>query len=88
MPISPDAKTPPITESLELFLRDILNPAGSSRSPISMLRVIRFTRNALREYETKVAHAAHDAGATWTEIGEALGISKQAVRHRYGSSTA
>lgn len=30
-------------------------------------------------------HTARRAGRTWTEIGDTLGVSKQAAQQRYGS---
>ena len=41
--------------------------------------------DALRRFEPKLATAARREGHTWDEIGEALGISKQAAQQRYGA---
>lgn len=35
----------------------------------------------------RVAHARH-AGMSWQQIGDGLGISKQAAQQRYGASSA
>jgi len=33
---------------------------------------------------TLAAHAARQAGASWTQIGDALGLSRQAAQQRWG----
>lgn len=43
-------------------------------------------RTQLRRFEPKLAAACRAEGKTWAEIGEAVGISKQAAHERYGIS--
>src|SRR4051794_1376031 len=72
---------PVMTDHLVAYLQMITT---GLKDPMQALRIIRTAREELRSYETQVARAAHDAGASWTDIGQTLGISKQAARRRYG----
>ena len=52
--------------------------------PLNGLRLLVQTRQTLDRLETLLAFDARDVGATWAEIGDALGISRQSAfaRHR------
>lgn len=55
----------------------------------SRLSKIKAARNELerdRQRLDRLCRAARDAGATWTQLGYALGISAQAAQQRYGDS--
>lgn len=42
-------------------------------------------REAVDEAINTAARAVHDGGASWAQIGGALGVSKQAAQQRWGS---
>ncbi len=45
--------------------------------------------HATADAEAELAHAAHaarDAGASWTQIGDALGLTRQAAQQRWGQT--
>lgn len=52
----------------------------------SGLRELQRTREALLSLERTLVVRARLTGATWTEIGEPLGLTKQAVRRRHLAS--
>jgi DNA-directed RNA polymerase specialized sigma24 family protein len=52
--------------------------------PLHALREARALRRHLEGQEEVLVHRARVAGATWMQIAEALGVSKQAVHKRYG----
>jgi hypothetical protein len=67
------------SEILKTNLRPLLKG-----SPIEKLQAISSFIAVLREIErTAVAQARH-TGASWTDIGNALGVTKQAAFQKYG----
>ena len=66
-----------VEEFLEQFGRD-------RRAALRGLRVIVDARRTLDRIESLLAARARGGGASWRDIGEALGISRQAafMRHR------
>ncbi len=52
--------------------------------PLEGLREARALRRRLEGHEEVLVHRARVAGATWAQIAEALGVSKQAVHKKYG----
>ncbi|UQW99859.1 hypothetical protein [Streptomyces sp. RerS4] len=52
--------------------------------PIEALREAAALRRRLEGQEEVLVHRARVAGTTWTQIAEALGVSKQAVHKKYG----
>jgi hypothetical protein len=51
--------------------------------PLTMLRVNNNMRVALRAYDESCVHAARQAGATWAEVGDALGMARQNAQRKY-----
>jgi hypothetical protein len=51
--------------------------------PLTMLRLANALRVSLRAYEEECVHAARKAGATWQEVGDALGIPRQNAQRKY-----
>lgn len=56
------------------------------RSTIEELEDIRQRRQALEREVAVLVRKARVQGVSWGEIGEALGVSRQAVHQRYGRS--
>ncbi|MFJ8695109.1 hypothetical protein [Streptomyces roseolilacinus] len=52
--------------------------------PLEALRETAALRRRLEGQEEVLVHRARVAGRTWTQIAEALGVSKQAVHKKYG----
>ena len=48
--------------------------------PLEALREVRHAQDALADVRDLLTRAARRDGATWSEIGKALGISRQAVQ--------
>jgi hypothetical protein len=53
------------------------------RDPLEGLRDLVARREELDDLEARHVHAALDQGRSWSEIGDALGISKQAAHKRH-----
>ncbi|MFE5402850.1 hypothetical protein ACFQ9Z_16070 [Streptomyces sp. NPDC056580] len=52
--------------------------------PLEALREAAALRQRLEGQEEVLVYRARAAGTTWTQIAEALGVSKQAVHKKYG----
>ncbi|MEU4728839.1 hypothetical protein [Streptomyces sp. NPDC023588] len=52
--------------------------------PLAALREAASLRRRLEGQEEVLVYRARAAGTTWTQIAEALGVSKQAVHKKYG----
>lgn len=69
------------------FLPNLLNQAGNEdEDPTARLFAAATLRAELDEWLPVLAHAAREAGHTWTDLGDALGVTKQAVQKRFGGS--
>jgi hypothetical protein len=83
MTMNPKARAPR-PKSVELPARVYADPEQTARmDPLSMLTFGKATRLALDYYEHEVATAARKAGATWQEIGAALGIPRQNAQRKF-----
>lgn len=51
--------------------------------PLDALRAVIETRRRLDEVERESIRLARQAGATWEEIANALGVSRQAIYQRH-----
>ena len=51
--------------------------------PISALEAVVETRRPLDAVERAAVEAAREKGATWEDIAEALGVSRQAIYQKY-----
>ncbi|MGI9063117.1 MAG: hypothetical protein ACR2FQ_04790 [Pseudonocardiaceae bacterium] len=60
------------------------SPITENADPLEGLREARALRHRLEGQEEVLVHRARVAGATWTQIAGALGVSKQAVHKKYG----
>ncbi len=55
--------------------------------PLDALRALARTEAELDELRREQVAAARDAGATWEQVGEALGISRQSAWEYYTART-
>ncbi|MBO3088627.1 helix-turn-helix domain-containing protein [Cellulomonas dongxiuzhuiae] len=62
---------------------DLARITGNS-DPLQALRETTALRRRLEGHEEVLVHRARVSGTTWTQIAEALGVSKQAVHKKYG----
>jgi hypothetical protein len=60
---------------------------GADDPAIGLRAVVALRRLADQVEATQVAAARHD-GWSWEQIGDALGVSRQAVHKKHGSSEA
>lgn len=61
---------------------DAARTASDTANPRQGLRAIVTLRRLTDELELKQVEAALAAGMTWSEIGEALGVTRQAVHKK------
>jgi hypothetical protein len=80
------ADTPsPRSTAVELHARALADPGYPSRTdPLKMLTFLRVTRAAIEEYEHACVRASRKAGATWEEVGNALGMARQNAQRKFG----
>lgn len=57
--------------------------AAASQDPAERLRAVVVLRRMAETLEADNVTAARRAGWTWEEIGDALGVSRQAVHKKY-----
>jgi len=68
------------------LLRRITAALGAldvAEGPMSRLDAARRLREAAEELEAAQVEAARKAGATWNEIGECYGLTKQGAQQRF-----
>ncbi len=78
------------TDRVEQMLDD-LDPATASVDNTEDLRAVAVAADALATDEarlTKAVEIARAHGRSWTRIGIALGVSRQAARQRFADKTA
>ena len=52
--------------------------------PQEALRAVSALRRLADQIERRAVLSARDAGWSWAQIGDALGVSRQAIHKRYG----
>jgi hypothetical protein len=57
---------------------------GGEKAWQRLLATVASARRELDRMEFEAVQTVREAGATWEEIGDALGISRQAARQRFG----
>ena len=65
-------------------LTDLARRLETAADPLDRLGHIRLLREALKATEDATVQEARAADASWTAIGESLGVSKQAAAQRFG----
>jgi hypothetical protein len=71
--------------ALTSYLNSIVDEDYRARvGPLGMLRLLDPTRTALRLYEKAMVSEARRDGASWDDIGKALGVPKQTAHRRWG----
>jgi hypothetical protein len=61
---------------------------GPDTEPLARLRTLTAYKQALDALTAKTVAAARADDRSWPQIGQALGVSKQAVAERYGKATS
>ncbi|MEP7766031.1 helix-turn-helix domain-containing protein [Sanguibacter sp. 25GB23B1] len=65
------------------LLADLVRRA-TAEPPLEGLRATAEVRREMDRLEVVLVHRARNSGSTWTQIAEALGVSKQAVHRKHG----
>lgn len=72
--------------------RDLLDSAtnqeavhGSSACPEDVLAAVRAAEGHLDDARTQAVTTMKAGGASWSEVGAALGLTRQAAQQRYGA---
>jgi DNA-directed RNA polymerase specialized sigma24 family protein len=80
-------RTAPEDSALGLFFVAFNSPDahGHVAGPLTRLEHIHRLRARLAEEEDEAALTARREGATWAQIGDALGLTRQAVHSRWGN---
>lgn len=83
MVMDPDAKAPD-PGSLAKYAASYVDDNYLGRTdPLAMLRLAQALRVALRAYDEECVYAARMAGATWEEVGEAIGMARQNAQRKF-----
>ena len=70
--------------ALASFLNSLLDDGYRQRAgALGLLRLMEPTRTALGVYEQALVWQARLDGATWEQVGDALGIPKQTAHRRF-----
>jgi DNA-directed RNA polymerase specialized sigma24 family protein len=70
-------------------MQKLVRRAENLELPMGALFAIAKLRHRLRDAEEAAVMAAREKGASWEDVADALGISRQAIHQRYAArSTA
>jgi hypothetical protein len=64
-----------------------ISAAVASDDPEEALRAVVALRRLADRIEARAVTAARRGGWSWSQLGDALGVSKQAVHKKYGRSS-
>lgn len=62
-----------------------IEDALENLAPSARLRLLHLLGRSIEERTIVAATAARDIGASWAEVGELLGVTKQAAQQRFGA---
>ena len=80
-----DGVTPQRDDSVPRLSRALLRRAESWETfPLAALSAQCELQHSVAELERRAVMKARELGASWTDIADALGVSRQAVQQRYG----
>lgn len=83
-PLRTATRKPPAPLSAEVrSLRAIAAGVGFQRGVMSGMVDLQEMRRVVDDLEVKAVAVARASGRSWTEIGDALGVSRQAARERF-----
>lgn len=68
----------------DFLLRVAIRRAVEDDVPTARIRRATLARAEVAELEAAAVREARSAGASWSEIGDALGVTKQAAQMRFG----
>lgn len=89
MTFDPNARPPEPDDALAQYAGRYVDDDYLARTdPLRMLRLGENLRLALRRYDRECVRAARKAGATWQEIGEAVGMARQNAQRKFGGDDA
>lgn len=54
--------------------------------PVGVLRDLETLQDTIQDIRTEIVRDMRAEGISWNEIGEALGVTRQAARQRYGGA--
>ena len=68
-------------------LQKVWSHVSRDVEPVAALRASKLLRRLLARWERILVSEALNVGATWEELGRALGVTRQAVWSRFRSSS-
>jgi hypothetical protein len=83
MAMDPDARAPKPGALTDYAASYVDSEYLARTDPLTMLVLGNDVRRALRSYDEECVYAARMAGATWQEIGDALGMPRQNAQRKY-----
>ena len=61
---------------------------GEDRTPLQVVEDARWLQDQVDRAMRQLVDDAREAGASWADVGKALGVSRQAAHERFGKSGA
>ena len=72
------------TNTADFLLRVAIRHAVEDGAPLERIHRAALARAEAAELEAVAVREARAAGASWSQIGDALGVTKQAAQMRFG----
>jgi hypothetical protein len=80
---APENPRPDMAWQVSMALPQNVSASADDIDPLVMLVMLAFGAARIEDKMTEVVRACRDYGKSWTQIGQALGVSKQAAWERY-----